>query len=298
MVVGPTASGKSELAVKIARKYSGEIISADSRQVYSGLDIGSGKIAKREMRGVPHHLLSVASPKRTFTVAHYQKLGRGAIKKILKKGKLPIICGGTGLYIDALLQETIFPNVKPNLKLRQKLERLSTEQLFVRLKNLDSQRAEAIDQHNKRRLIRAIEIVLATGSAVPSLQHSNILQNVGMFAPVVIKIGIQLPREELKKRIRVRLFRRLKQGMVQEVRRLRKSGLSWERLDSFGLEYRYISRYLRGLISKDEMMQTIEKESSRYAKRQMTWWKRDKAIAWYPHTRAAERAVIIALAAD
>ncbi|MEK7634419.1 MAG: tRNA (adenosine(37)-N6)-dimethylallyltransferase MiaA, partial [Patescibacteria group bacterium] len=158
VILGPTSSGKSKLAIKIAKKYDGEIISADSRQVYKKLNIGSGKITKKEMEGIPHYLLDVTSPKRTFTVNQYQKLAKKALKKIIKKGKLPIICGGTGLYIDTLIYDYQLPQVPPQPKLRKQLEKKSTEELFGQLQKLDSRRAQNIDKHNRRRLIRALEI--------------------------------------------------------------------------------------------------------------------------------------------
>ena len=278
-VVGPTASGKSDLAVRLAKKFNGEVISADSRQIYKGLDIGSGKITKKEMKGVPHYLLDVASPKRVFTVSQYQKLGQKAIKDILKRGKLPIICGGTGFYIDALVSNLKFPEVPPQKELRKKLEKESIESLFKKLKKLDPRRAKNIDRHNKRRLVRALEIILTTKQPVPlaTTMHSSSQYNV-------LKIGIKKEPEELKKLIHKRLIKRLKQGMIKEVENLHRppagGGLSWKRLDDLGLEYRYVSRYLRGLISKEEMIEKLETEIRRYAKRQMTWLRRDKNVIW------------------
>ncbi len=283
VILGPTASGKSGLAVALAKKFDGEVVSADSRQVYRGLDIGTGKITKRETRGVRHHLLDVASPKRAFTVAQYQKLARRALRNILRHGKLPIVCGGTGLYIDALLHNTAFPAVPPNLKLRRELEKESAEKLFARLRKLDPRRAETIDRHNKRRLIRALEIVLTTGKSIP--RHSNILQNVGMFE--TLKIGVGLPKEELRKRINARIQNWLRHGLLREVKNLRKSGLSWKRLDELGLEYRYPALYLQGKISREEMIRKMEVETWRYAKRQMTWFKRDKEIIWTKNKKEA-----------
>jgi tRNA dimethylallyltransferase len=279
VILGPTASGKSDLAVKLARKFNGEIISADSRQVYKGLDIGSGKITKKEMKGIPHHLLNVASPKRTFTVSQYQKLGEKAIRNILKRGKLPIICGGTGFYIDALISGLKLPEVPPQKELRKKLEKESAETLLKKLKNLDPRRAKNIDRHNKRRLIRALEIVLTTKKPVSEL---GVMTYHNTPSYDVLKIGIKKEPEKLKKLIHARLIKRLKQGMIKEVENLNRNGLSWKRIDDLGLEYRYISRYLRGLISKAEMGELIEKESWRYAKRQMTWFKKDKNIIWAP----------------
>jgi tRNA dimethylallyltransferase len=280
VILGPTASGKSDLAVALAKKLNGEVVSADSRQVYRGLDIGSGKITRREMRGVRHHLLNVASPGGLFTVARYRTLARHAVSDILKRGKLPIIAGGTGLYIDSLLYDTPLPEVAPNKKLRTQLEKKTVAQLYVRLKKLDPRRAGNIENKNKRRLVRAMEIILSTGKPVPELSERKPVYEA-------VKIGIVLKPADLKKRIHARLLRRLKQGMLKEVQRLRKSGLSWKRLDDLGLEYRYVSRFLRGLISRGEMIAAIEKESWAYARRQMTWWRKDKDIRWVKNGREA-----------
>ncbi len=272
VVLGPTASGKSDLAVQIARRFNGEIISADSRQVYKGLDIGTGKITKREMQSIPHHLLSVASPKRTFTVADYKRLGEKAIKKIIKQNKIPIICGGTGFYIDTLLYGYSLPEVPPQKELREKLDKESVVRLFSKLEKLDPDRAKTIDRFNKRRLIRALEIIISSGKPVPPLQKESRYD--------ILKIGIERSKEELKSLIRKRLLKRIKQGMVGEVRKLKKNGLNNKRLEELGLEYRYINRFLNGKISKTEMVDELEKEIFSYAKRQMTWFGRDKKIHW------------------
>lgn len=275
-IVGPTASGKTALSIVLARRCNGEIISADSRQVYRGMDLGTGKVTKHEMRGVPHHLIDVASPQRTFTVAHFQRFGKKAIKSILKKGKLPIVVGGTGLYRDALLYDYALPSVKPDRKLRKKLESRAAQDLFDELGRCDPERAKSIDPHNKRRLVRALEIVLLTKRPVPSAEEA--LTRGGDYD--ILKIGIAIPPEKLRKNIATRLAKRLRQGMAKEVERLHKDGVSWKRLDGFGLEYRFMSRYLRGIITKQEMIDAIEKESWHYAKRQMTWLKKDKTIRW------------------
>lgn len=278
VILGPTASGKSDLAVRLAKKLSpyggAEVISADSRQVYKGLDIGSAKITKKEMMNIPHHLLDIASPKRVFTASQYQKLGEKAINKITKKGKLPIICGGTGFYIDTLVYNLNLPEVPPQKQLRKKLEKETAEFLFKKLKKLDPRRAKTIDPNNKRRLIRALEIVLTTKKPVAPISFSKKKQYD------VLRIGIKKDPKELKKIIHKRLVKRISQGMIKEVQNLHDSGLSWNRLDDLGLEYRYVSRYLRGIISKKEMMELIEKESWQYAKRQTTWFKREKDIIW------------------
>ena len=272
-ILGKTATGKSDLAVLLAKKYDGEVISADSRQVYSGLDLGSGKITKKEMCGIPHHLLDVASPKKQFSVSGYKKLADKAIEEIISRGRLPIICGGTGLYIDAVLKNIVVPEVPPNKKLRKELEKKTISQLFTILKKLDSRRAKEIDANNPRRLIRAIEIAIALGK-VPHLE-------VQPPSWDVLKIGIDLPDETLKKKVHARLLARIKKGMVAEVKNLHKNGLSWKRLESLGLEYKYLALYLQNKITKNEMLLGIEKNTWQYAKRQATWFKRDREIKWF-----------------
>src|SRR3989344_7957528 len=164
VILGQTATGKSNLAVKVAKKFNGEVISADSRQVYKGLDIGTGKISRQEMKDIPHHLLDVANPKKQFTVAEYQKKAMVAMADIVKRGKVPIICGGTGFYIDAVTKGLVLPEVPPNYVLRKNLALVSERVLMLKLKKLDPVRAQNIDPKNKVRLIRAIEIAKALGN--------------------------------------------------------------------------------------------------------------------------------------
>ncbi len=309
VVVGPTASGKSDLAVRLARKFNGEVISADSRQVYRGMDIGTGKITKKEMAGIPHYLLDVAQPRRRFTAAQYKKLGQAAIKKIQHKNKIPIICGGTGFYIRALVDNLPIPAVKPNLKLRAQLEKKTTTELFDLLKKLDPRRAREIDRRNPRRLIRALEIVMTTGRPVPPLT-SVILAKAGIQARItepgsrvkpgmttndsytnVLFLGIKKSHPKLARRIKIRLEKRLKQGLLAEVKKLRDQGLSWKRLDDFGLEYRWLAKYLQKTISYDEMVKLLQKDIEHYAKRQMTWFGRDPRINWIKNERQAKNIV-------
>ena len=287
IIVGPTSSGKSDLAVLVAKRFRGEVVSADSRQVYKGMDIGTGKITKKEMKGIPHHLLDVVSPKETFTVAKFKKLAEKTIKEINAKNKLPIICGGTGLYVDAFLYDWDIPKVSPKPEIRKSIQYKTTEELFKMHSGLDPARAATIDKNNKGRLVRALEIVLATGAPVPSFKPFEKKNSPYEF----IKIGIRTSNEELKSRIHTRLLKRLKQGMVSEVEKLHRQGVSWKRLDSFGLEYRWVSRYLRGLINEEEMIKTLEKEIWHYAKRQMTWFKRDKNTIWLNSPQKASREV-------
>lgn len=281
VIVGPTAVGKSALGVAIALKHNGEIISADSRQVYQRLNIGTGKITKKEMRGIPHYLLNVATPKKQTAVTEYQKLAREKVEDIFRRGKLPVIVGGTGLYIDSIVNDISFPEVPPNLLLRKRLEKKSPVKLFAILKKLDARRAKTIDAHNPRRLVRAIEIATVLGSVPPYVNAPRKDLNP-------LFIGLTLSPEVLKKRITTRLLSRMKGGMLAEVRRLQKNGLSWKRMEVLGLEYRYLSRYLRGLRTKDQVLKELESEIVRYAKRQMTWFKRDKRIVWFKPTETAK----------
>ncbi|MEO8638188.1 MAG: tRNA (adenosine(37)-N6)-dimethylallyltransferase MiaA [Candidatus Taylorbacteria bacterium] len=272
VILGPTASGKSDLAVKMARTFNGEIISADSRQVYKGLNLGSGKISAREMHRIPHHLLDVANPKKRFSVESFKNLARVKIKEIAERGNVPIICGGTGFYIQTLIDNTNFPEVAPNPKLRKKLGLQSASRLFSMLKKLDYVCASTIDPRNKVRLIRAIEIAKSLGH-VPKITQSSPYDS--------LQIGIDLPDKVLKEKISDRLLARLRKGMIREVINLRKKGLSWKRLDELGLEYRFISRYLRKIITREEMIQSIQIESWHFAKRQRTWFRKNKRIMWF-----------------
>ncbi|MDB5188634.1 MAG: miaA [Candidatus Nomurabacteria bacterium] len=273
VICGPTAAGKSDYAVQLAKDRNGEIISADSRQVYKGLDIGSGKITSKEMKGVPHHLLDVASPARIFTVAQYKKLADKAIATILKKGKTPIIVGGTGFYIDAVVFDQQLPEVPPNKALRKKLEKCSLAELQEQLQAMDPERYETIDIHNPVRLIRAIEIVETLGK-VPAASRTSKYD--------IEWIYLDFPDEVLKQRIHDRLMKRMKKGMAKEVQDLHTHGLSWKRLEMLGLEYRFLALYLQQKISKTapsttlraDMLAQLETAIWQYAKRQRTWFKK------------------------
>ena len=278
-VVGPTASGKSGLAIEIAKKYNGEIISADSRQVYVGMDIGTGKVTKKEMSGVPHHLLDVAKPKDRFTVSMYKELADKAIEDILARGKLPIICGGTGFYIDAVVKNVLLPDVPVNKKLRKELSEKTALQLFEILKKYDEKRALEIGQHNALRLIRAIEIVKELGKVPPIKTEPKY---------DVLSIGIKIDKDALKDKINTRLISRIKQGMIKEAEKLHDAGLSWKRMRELGLEYRALARHLSGELSKEEMIEQLDTEICQYAKRQIQWFKRDQTIQWFPLEKTQE----------
>ena len=286
VILGPTSSGKSELGVQLALTFKGEIVSADSRQVYKGLDVSSSKVTGRWERmgrrrffvykGITHHLIDFVPPRKQFTVAQYKKRAERAIRGILNRGKLPIIVGGTGFYIDALVHNMNLPKVAPQKKLRKELESLTTDQLVTRLSGLDPNRADNIDLKNRRRLIRAIEIVVLTKSQIPALEPKN--EQTSPYK--LLKLGVRIPKEELKRRISSVVEKRVEGGVVNEIKSLHKRGVGWKRLDSFGLEYKYISQYIRGEIDLETMKESMKKEYWRYAKRQITWFKRDESIIW------------------
>ena len=268
----------------MAKKINGEIISADSRQMYKGLNIGSGKITKKEMRGVPHYCLNIVSPKKIFTVVDFKKRADKAIEEIFAKNKTPIIVGGTGLYIQAVVDNIVLPEVKPNWKLRKELEKKTTEEMFNMLKKLDPERAKNIDAKNPRRLIRAIEIAKKLGK-IPKLK------SMSRRDLDIRQIGVKLPDEILKKNVEKRINKMLKGGLVAETKKLRKSGLSWKRIYELGFEYKYPALFLQNKISKNEMLQKIIIENWQYAKRQMTWFKRDKRIKWIKNYKESEKLV-------
>jgi len=278
VITGPTAAGKSNLAIALAKRFNGEVISADSRQIYKHLNIGSGKVTKKEMRGIPHHLLDVANPKHIFTASQYQKLAQAKIKEIWRRGKIPVVCGGAGLYIRAAIDGIIFPEVAPNLRLRTSLEKKRVEELFKILDKLDKNRAKNIDAKNPRRLIRAIEIATANGR-VPQFASHPITANSNMLF-----IGLNPDEKILRQNIKARLLKRLKakgkNNLIAEVKGLRKMGLSWRRLESLGLEYRYVARFLQNKLTRLQMRTELEQVIWRYAKRQLTWWRSDKRVKW------------------
>ncbi len=273
-IVGPTASGKTSLSIEIARRYGGEVISADSRQVYQGLDIGSGKVTPEEMKGVPHHLLNVTSPMDVYTAADFKRDAETAISEIITRGHVPILAGGTFFYLELLRGTMQAAPVEPNLALRAELEKLSDTELLSLLQTKDPERAKTIDGENRRRLIRSLEIIATLGS-VPEVVVTESPYDW-------LLIGVDIAKDKLHQNIHTRLYERIATGMVDEVRGLLQSGVTHERLEQFGLEYRYISRYLLGELGEQEMLETLETKIKQFAKRQITWLKRDQTIAWYP----------------
>lgn len=285
VIVGPTASGKTDLAIKIAQKYKGEIVSADSRQIYRDLNIGTAKPTMAEMKKVKHYLIDIKNPDEEYTVAQYKKDAIAAIKKILRKGKMPILIGGTGLYIKAVVDNLEIPEVKPNPRLRRKLEKeLKTKglpHLYEKLIKLDPEAAYIIDRNNPRRVIRALEITLATSKPFSSQRKS------GKKLFDALKIGVDSPREKLKARIYKRVDKMIELGLINETKQLlKKYPADLPAFDAIG--YRELINYLQGKISLPEAIDLINKNTWHYAKRQMTWFKKDKETIWIKNKGEAE----------
>jgi tRNA dimethylallyltransferase len=286
VILGPTSSGKSSVSIKLARKFNGEIISADSRQIYRKMDIGTGKVTKEEQLLAKHYLIDVVSPKTNFSAAQFKEKADKIIIDILKRKKLPIICGGTGFWIKSLVDDVTYPEVKPDWKLREKLGKKSTEKLFAILEKLDPLRAKNIDAKNPVRLIRAIEICRTLG-CVPNTKY-QILNTKYDF----LQIGISLPKEKLHKNIEKRLRQRFAQGMIEEVERLhRAKKISWKKMESFGLGYLWIAKFLQKQLPKEELFSRVYFSEKDYAKRQMTWFQKDKRIIWLDKYQEIEKEV-------
>jgi tRNA-2-methylthio-N6-dimethylallyladenosine synthase len=266
VVLGPTASGKTDLAVSLAKQFNGELISADSRMIYKGMDIGTNKPKE------PHQMIDIVSPDEDFNVALYKKMAVEKIKEIQEKGKLPILVGGTGLYIKSIVENLDFPAIKADKKLRKELEKKTAEELFKMYQKIDKKGAEIIDRNNKRRLIRAIEVCLSTNESFFKERKGEQLFNV-------LQIGIKVDKEELEKRISKRVDLMFKQGLEKEVKKLyKKYGFKIYPMQTIG--YQEWQDYFKGLISKEEVKERIKINTFNFAKRQMTWFKKDKTIKW------------------
>jgi tRNA dimethylallyltransferase len=274
-ITGATASGKSEIAIWLALKINGEIINADSRQVYKYLNIGSGKISEKEKKIVKHYLLDIAHPKRSYSLGKWLKDVDKVIKKIYRKNKIPIICGGTILYLKALKEGWVLPNVKPNYKLRKELEKFSADKLYKILLKLDPERAKTIQKENKRRLIRAIEIATFLGK-VPSLKKEPKYE--------ILVVAPYVDFKRLERKIYKRLIKRVK-GIIQEIKKLRKLGLSFERIISFGLEYRWFGKYVKGEIDLKTAIEKCYKDIRRFAKKQINELKKLNYVYWFKNKK-------------
>ena len=277
VVLGPTASGKTRTAVRLAHALSGEIISADSRQVYRGLDIGAGKDLHEyvfEGRPIPYHLIDVVDLNHEFSVFDYQRRFFQIFIDLDARGIMPVLAGGTGLYLDAVLSGYRMVEVPENPRLRAALRTCSLDELAARLRTLKPRLHNTTDLTERERLVRAIEIGEYEREHAPE-----------PLPPVrALVLGIRWPADELRRRIRARLDERMRAGMIEEVQRLHDSGVSWERLNTLGLEYRYVSDFLRGTIqSRAELEQTLFTAIGRFAKRQRTWFRRMERLGTHIH---------------
>ncbi|MEL6617191.1 MAG: tRNA (adenosine(37)-N6)-dimethylallyltransferase MiaA, partial [Bacteroidota bacterium] len=273
VIAGTTASGKSDLALDLAERIGGEIVSADSRQVYRGMDLGTGKVTPEEQARVPHHLLDVAEPRERYTLHDYVRDATAALDGILARGRTPILCGGTGLYINALVDGYALVDVPVNEALRAEIEPLAPEALAERLQRDHPEWATRTDLNNPRRLVRAIEVAEA------GVRAADFHKKEPRYDALVF--GVTWPRDVLAERIAVRLDRRLEEGMLDEVRGLLASGVTHQRMLELGLEYRSVSEYLHGeWPSLDAMKTELATQIRRYAKRQMTWFRKRPDEEW------------------
>ncbi len=270
-IVGTNASGKSALGIELAKIYDAAIVSADSRQVYEGLDLGSGKVTREEMKGVPHFLIDVAKPNDFFSLSHYQYLAYSAIDGILEKGQKAFLVGGTGLYVNAVADGYVLSGCAPDPVLRKNIEAKSLEELIDLIRKKAPDLLDGLDIKNKRRVERAAEKAFS-----PDHKKNDNRKRYDTFL-----IGVTWPRDELYERIRVRLDMRLRQGMIEEVEHLRENGATDDFLYKLGLEYRYILMYLRGEFeSYESFYDKLFMEIRHLAKEQMTWFRKRSDITW------------------
>ncbi len=294
IIIGPTSSGKSSLAVKIAQKFNGEIISVDSRQVFKEMNLGTGKVPGNwkkfkenqenvyMYKNIPHYLIDFIRPDKDYNVSHFKKDCEKKILKIIKRGKIPILCGGTGFWIQAVIDNVEFPQIKPDLKLRKKLKEKTNSELLKILKKLDLDRANNIDQKNQARLIRAIEIVKKIGR-VPKIEikRKSNTRKIKNQSIDFLQIGIPINPYKLEEKIKLRLEKRFNQGMIEEILNLfEKYNLSTEKIQNLGIAYNLVPLYRAKKISKKELFDQIVQAEKKYAKRQITWFKKDKRIFW------------------
>lgn len=296
-IIGQTASGKTRLALELAKRFNGELINADSRQIYREMDIATNKIGKENLKkqningeicylieGIPIHILDILNPDQEFSLAEYKTLAIKIIEKIQEKNKLPILVGGTGLYVDAVTENFQIPANSPTKKIREELEKKDTETLFNDLKELDPSAAENIGGNNKRKLIRALEVCLISNKPFSSQRKKE--------APLfdVLKIGIAKDRKELYKDIDKRVDQMIELGLIEETKKLQKK-YSPELPAMSGIGYKEISAYLKGDSSLEEAIQKIKFRTHQYARRQNTWFKKDEKINWVENQEEATELV-------
>ncbi len=285
VIVGPTAVGKSRLAIEIAKELNGVIISADSMQVYKGMNIGTAKIEKDQRENIPHYLIDIRDPDQDWSVVDFIEEVKKLIPQIHKRGKLPIIVGGTGFYLWALLKGFSFPIIPADKELRARLEKESVSTLYSRLSTIDSKAAEKIHPNDKKRIIRALEVYELTGKPISEFQKNKVSDSLRLnmrghhISPLLI--GLILPREELYAHINQRVDSMLEKGLIKEVQNLLAEGCS-KNLSSFqALGYKEVVSYLEGKYNFEEMVALLKKNTRKFAKRQITWFKRFENIRWF-----------------
>lgn len=281
ILTGPTAVGKTALSIALAKAIGGEIVSADSMQVYRHMDIGSAKITTEEMAGVPHHLIDVLEPTEAFNVVIFQKLAKEAMAGIYERGHIPILVGGTGFYIQAVLYDIDFTENDEDTSLRRKLEafaeREGGEALYERLKAVDPAACESIHAHNVKRVIRALEFYEKTGQPISA--HNEVQrQNVSPYRFAYFVLNDR--REEIYSRIELRVEQMVAAGLVEEVQRLKEMGCTKDMVSMQGLGYKEILRYLEGELTLEEAIYLIKRDTRHFAKRQLTWFRREKEVIW------------------
>lgn len=291
VIAGPTASGKTSVSVELAKRINGEIISADSMQIYKEMNIGTAKVTKEEMQGIKHYLIDVISPDEAFNVTKYKKMAEEAIEEILKKGKTPIIVGGTGLYINTLVNGVEFTEVVEDKEFREEMQKIAIEKgskhLHDELRKIDSEAANIIDENNVRRVIRALEIYKITGKTKTRLDEES-RKEVKYDYKIY---GIETPREILYDRINKRVDKMLEEGLIDEVKSLlEKYNFSLTALQ--GLGYKEVKEYLDGETSYEEMVEKLKIETRRYAKRQLTWFRKNKETNWYELSEIVENILL------
>lgn len=278
IICGPTATGKSDLALEVARKYNGEIINADSMQLYKGMDIGTAKLTVAERQGIPHHLLDILDVNQDASVASYQVLARAAVDQLRADGKAAVIVGGTGLYIKAIIDEMNFPETDPALrkKLEDEAELLGTAELYSRLRMLDPEAADVIEPANTRRIIRALEVIEVTGKPY----SANLPSDTSLRYPDALHIGLSMERSSLAPRIEARVHRMFDQGLVDEVRTLITQGLLFGATAQRAIGYAQVISMINGDISEAQAIEETIVATRQYVRRQETWFKRDQRIQW------------------
>ena len=278
IICGPTATGKSDLALAVAEKFDGEIINADSMQLYKGMDIGTAKLTEVERRGIPHHLLDILNVSQDASVAAYQELARSAIEEIQDRNKAAIVVGGTGLYIKSIIDEMNFPETDPELraKLESEAELLGAAELYSRLRLLDPEAAAAIEPANTRRIIRALEVIEVTGKPY----SANLPSDTSLRFPDALHIGLTMERTSLAPRIEARVHRMFEQGLVGEVERLIGEGLLEGTTAQRAIGYAQVISLINGQMSTEQAIEETIVATRQYVRRQETWFKRDLRIQW------------------